>query len=141
MARKAFVVTDAMRKRVQSLAGVGVRQEDICAIIGCRDPKTLRKHFRDDLDRGMAEANVEIAGSLFAKAKDGNVLAQIFWLKTKAGWRECKEPENPVPGTNPDPKPVAVVILPDNRRNPERVDQMRKAQEKYFGKNWPKLPR
>ena len=47
MARKAFVVTDAMRKRVQSLAGVGVRQEDICAIIGCRDPKTLRKHFRD----------------------------------------------------------------------------------------------
>jgi len=53
MARKAFVVTDAMRKRVQSLAGVGVRQEDICAIIGCRDPKTLRKHFRDELDRGL----------------------------------------------------------------------------------------
>jgi hypothetical protein len=118
MARKAFVVTDAMRGQVRSLAGVGVRQEDIATIIGC-DPKTLRKHFRDELDRGMAEANAEIAGCLFDAAKKGNVAAQIFWLKTRAHWRENRAPEHPIPGTDAEPEPATVVILPDNGRDPE----------------------
>jgi len=60
MARKAFVVTDAMRERVRYLAGVGVRQDDIAKITGCA-PKTLRKRFRDELDRGVAEANASVA--------------------------------------------------------------------------------
>ena len=70
MARKPFVVTDAMRERVRSLAGLGVPQVDIARIIR-GDPKTLRKHFRDELDRGVAEANAVIAGSLFTAAKGG----------------------------------------------------------------------
>ena len=56
MARKAFVADEAMRERVRYLAGVGVPQDDIARIVGCA-PKTLRKRFRDDLDRGIAEAN------------------------------------------------------------------------------------
>ena len=56
MARKPFIVTDAMRERVRSLAGLGVPQVDIARIIR-GDPKTLRKHFRDELDRGVAEAS------------------------------------------------------------------------------------
>ena len=55
MARKAFAVNDAMRERVRYLAGVGVPQDDIAKIIGCA-AKTLRKRFRDDLDRGVTEA-------------------------------------------------------------------------------------
>ncbi len=47
MARKAFVVTDAMREKVRYLAGVGVRQDDIAKIVGCA-PKTLRKRLRED---------------------------------------------------------------------------------------------
>ena len=77
MARPAFVVNDAMRERVRYLAGLGVRQEDIAKIIGCA-PKTLRKRFRDELDRGVAEANATVANSLFAAAKGGNVTAQIL---------------------------------------------------------------
>jgi hypothetical protein len=133
MARKAFVVTDAMRGQVRSLAGVGVRQEDIATIIGC-DPKTLRKHFRDELDRGMAEANAEIAGCLFDAAKKGNVAAQIFWLKTRAHWRENRAPEHPIPGTDAEPEPATVIILPDNGRDPEFTQELRKAQEKYYAR-------
>jgi hypothetical protein len=44
MARKPFVVTDAVRERVRTLAGLGVPQVDIARIIR-GDPKTLRKHF------------------------------------------------------------------------------------------------
>jgi hypothetical protein len=56
MARRAFVVDDMVREKVRHLAGVGVRQDDIARIIGCA-PKMLRKQCRDDLDRGVAEAN------------------------------------------------------------------------------------
>ena len=87
MPRKPFVVNETVREKVRHLAGVGVRQDDIARIIGCA-PKTLRKRCRDDLDRGVAEANAVISGSLFANAKAGNVVAQIFWLKTRAQWRE-----------------------------------------------------
>jgi hypothetical protein len=137
MARKAFVVTDAMHERVRSF--VGVRQEDIATIIGC-DPKTLRKHFRDELDRGMAVANAEIVGCLFGAAKGGNIAAQIFWLKTKAHWRECKEPKNPIPGTDGE-APSQVVLLPDNNRDPELTEELRKAQEKYFARKQRRQPR
>jgi hypothetical protein len=136
MARRAFLPTDVTRKKVRSLAARGARHEDIAAIIGC-DAKTLRKHFRDELDRGMAEANAEIAGCLFDEAKGGNVTAQIFWLKTRAHWHERKEPEEPTPGT--DTKSTGqVVLLPDNNRDPELTEELRKTQEKYFAKKRPR---
>ena len=48
MSRKAFVATDAMREMVRKLASRGVPQDDIAKIVDCA-PKTLRKHFRDEL--------------------------------------------------------------------------------------------
>jgi hypothetical protein len=65
------VVSDAAREKVRYLAGLGVPQDDIARIIGCA-PKTLRKRLRDELDRGVAEANATISGYLFAAAKAGN---------------------------------------------------------------------
>jgi hypothetical protein len=133
MARTAFVVNDAMRERVRYLAGVGVRQEDIAKIIGCA-PKTLRKRLRDELDRGVAEANATIAGSLFAKAKGGDTPAQIFWLKTRAHWREKTAPDDPVPGSDAEANSPVVLVLPDNSRDPELTQVLRDAQEKYFAR-------
>jgi hypothetical protein len=127
MARKTFLVTDAMRERVRRLAGVGVPQEDIANIIGC-DAKTLRKHLRGELDRGAAEADAAVASYLFANAKGGNVAAQIFWLK-RARWRRRRAPEDPVPGAA-----ATVIIMPDNGRDPEVTAERRKAQEKYFAR-------
>src|SRR5271154_1697883 len=94
MARRVFVVDDAVGEKVRHLAGVGVRQDDIAKIIGCA-PKTLRKRFRDELDRGVAEANAQVSGYLFAAAKAGNIAAIIFWLKTRANWRERTTPDHP----------------------------------------------
>jgi hypothetical protein len=48
----------------------------------------MRKHYRDELDLGETEANAQVAGFLFNSAKSGNVTAQIFWLKTRARWRQ-----------------------------------------------------
>jgi hypothetical protein len=85
-----------MREKVFSLARVGTTQDDIARIIDC-DPKTLRRYFPDQLDRGMAEATAEIGGFLFASAKAGNVAAQIFRMKAKARWREREASKDSTP--------------------------------------------
>jgi len=83
-----FEPTAEQRRLARGMSGLGLPQEQIAMLLEI-DPKTLRKHFRDDLDRGMAEANVKIAQSLFNMATTGgSVAAAIFWLKARAGWRE-----------------------------------------------------
>ena len=110
---------------------VSLPQDDIAKIIGCA-PKTLRKRFRDDLDRGVAEANATMCGFLFAAAKAGNIAAIIFWLKTRAHWWERKPPEVPASGDGEANAPV-VLVLPDNSRDPGLTEALRAAQERYFG--------
>jgi hypothetical protein len=131
-------VNDAMHERVRYLAGVGVRQDDIAKIIGCA-PKTLRKRFRDELDRGVAEANATVCGYLFAAAKAGNISAIIFWLKTRAQWREGPARGDPLSDPDTQATSEVVLVLPDNSRDPELTQVLRDAQEKYFAKR-PPLP-
>jgi hypothetical protein len=86
-----FTPTDEQRRTVRALSGYGVPQEGIAIHIGI-DAKTLRKYFRDDLDRGSVEATAKVAQSLFHLATiDKNVAAAIFWMKARAGWREKQE--------------------------------------------------
>ncbi|NOT39101.1 MAG: hypothetical protein HOP13_01265 [Alphaproteobacteria bacterium] len=75
---------------MRQLAIVGLPQDDIAKLARC-SPKTLRKHFRRELDEGGAEANALVAGFLFQAAKAGNVAAQIFWLKTRSRWQPPAE--------------------------------------------------
>ena len=138
MARQAFVVNDATRERVRYLAGVGVRQDDIAKIIGCA-AKTLRKRFRDELDRGVAEANATVCGYLFAAAKAGNIPAIIFWLKTRAQWREGPMRGDLLPDPDPEAMSEVVLVLPDNSRDPELTQVLRDAQDNYFARR-PALP-
>ena len=116
-----------MRERVRYLAGVGVRQDDIAKIIGCA-AKTLRKRFRDELDRGIAEANATVCGYLFAAAKAGNIPAIIFWLKTRAQWREGPARGDPLPGPDTEAMSEVVLVLPDNSRDPALTQVLRDAQ-------------
>jgi ParB-like chromosome segregation protein Spo0J len=131
MARPAFVVDEALRAKVADLAGLGVTQDDIAKIVGCA-PKTLRKRCRDELDRGVAEANATIAGSLYAAAKAGNIAAMIFWLKTRAHWREGPPDGVPVAAADAGSSSEVVLVLPDNNRDPELTQILQDAQEKYF---------
>ena len=103
---------------MRHLAGLGVPQDDIARIVEC-SPKTLRKRCHDDLDGGAAEANAIVSGSLFDAAKGGNVVAQIFWLKTRAQWRERAVPDGRAADGDTDAN--SPVVLRDNRRDPELV--------------------
>jgi len=133
MARKAFVVNQTVREKVRHLAGVGVRQDDIAKIIGCA-PKTLRKRCREDLDRGVAEANAMVSGCLFASAKGGNVTAQIFWLKSRAHWHEKTVAEDPVARVDGEPDSQVVLVLPDNHPDPELMQALQSAEQDALDK-------
>ena len=93
MSRKPHSPTDATRQTVQLHATVGTDQETIARVLDI-DPKTLRKHYRDELDISRAKANATVGGALFNKAKSGDTAAMIFWMKTQAGWKETTVTEN-----------------------------------------------
>lgn len=85
--------TPELRHIVQIHATIGTPQDDIAKVLGI-DPKTLRLHYRDELDLASAKANAVIGGALFNKAKAGDTTAMIFWMKTRAGWRETSVTEH-----------------------------------------------
>ena len=87
MGRPAFEPTDEQRKLVRDLSAYGIPQEDIARFLGIHH-NTLRKHFRDELDKAEIEANSKVAASLFNAAINGNMTAAIFWAKTRMRWKE-----------------------------------------------------
>ena len=87
MGRRAHKPDPAQCRRAEAMAAYSIPEIDIAPVLGI-DPKTLRKHYRDELDLGETKANAQVAGFLFNSARSGNVTAQIFWLKTRARWRE-----------------------------------------------------
>ncbi len=93
MGRPAHRPDATSRRQVEAMTAYGVPELNIASVIGI-DPKTLRKHYRHELDNGQVKATAKVAESLFRKAtSDGpqSVTAAIFWLKTKGGWRETPQ--------------------------------------------------
>ena len=84
--------TDETRARVEQLAAAGTRNEDIALYLGITRP-TLDKYYKEELKIGTIKANAVIANTLYQQAKEGNTTAAIFWLKTRAGWRETQKVE------------------------------------------------
>lgn len=96
MARPAHAPDPTQRRQVEALAGYRIPEPEIAGLVGI-DPKTLRKHYRSELDHGHTKANARVAENLFKKATgEGReaVIAAIFWLKARAGWREVQRHEH-----------------------------------------------
>ena len=87
--RPPYQPTDHSKVQVKTLAAVGIRHEDIASKMGII-ADTLTKYYRQELDEGRIDANAQIGKSLYEQAKAGNTTAMIFWLKTRAGWKETQ---------------------------------------------------
>ena len=90
MGRRAHKPDPASQRQVEAMAGYGIPEADIACVLDI-DPKTLRKHYRSELDKGHIKSTAKVAENLYRKATgEGReaVVAAIFWLKTRAGWRE-----------------------------------------------------
>lgn len=80
------------RDLVANASGIGLPQEQIATLVGI-DDKTLRLHYRKELDEGKAKAHMAVAGTLFEKAMSGDTSAMIWWSKTQLKWSETIKTE------------------------------------------------
>ena len=101
--RPPFEPSEENRRTVKTLAGLGMPHEHIAPKLGI-SPKTLRKHFREELNTGTADANAQVAQSLYKKALNGDVVAAIFWMKCRAKWSD-----RPASEARSDPPPPFIV--------------------------------
>jgi hypothetical protein len=85
--------TKDSKEQVKRLSALGCPHEDIATRLKI-SADTLVKYYQDELDEGRIDANAVIAGTLFSQAKKGNTAAAIFWLKTRARWKETQVNEH-----------------------------------------------
>ena len=105
--RPPHLPTADTRIKVYTLSTVGTRHEDIASVLSISHD-TLVKYYKEELDKGRIEANASVAETLFKQAKEGNTTAMIFWLKSRAKWKESTQHE--VSG-NADGTPIEVKIV------------------------------
>lgn len=68
---------------------------DMAAKVMDMSEKSFRTHYKDVTEKTMAMKNAEIAGVAYRLAKSGeNDRMTIFWLKTRAGWKETSALEH-----------------------------------------------
>ena len=85
--------TEDFRKQVQEASGLGLPQDQICALVGISDV-TLRKHYESELGMGKAKASAAVAKTLFNKATVGqDTTAMIWWTKAQMRWSETVRQE------------------------------------------------
>ncbi len=87
MANISHKPDEKTRAEVLALTGFGTSQADISTYLGIKE-KTLRKYYKEELETGTLRANSTIARALYKKAVGGDTTSMIFWLKTRAKWRE-----------------------------------------------------
>lgn len=111
MSRTAWKPTQEQRLAVSIMAACGMPQPSMCAQVINQQTgkpvseKTLRAKFKQELADGREKANALMAQSLFKKGTGtgtGAVAAAIFWLKTRAGWREAPQ-QHEISGPNGGP--------------------------------------
>ena len=92
MARPRIDINTA---EVARLASLGLNQAKIARALGI-STDTLERRKQDDeavrlaLDQGRATGEAEVAEALKKQALNGNVRAQIFYLRCRADWSEAQ---------------------------------------------------
>lgn len=134
---------DTDRRQVKTMVGYGIPLKDIAGVFKI-DTRTLKRHFKSEIETGKTHANSQVAQALFKNAvgtplevKDaegkvierheraGNTVAQIFWLKAQAGWSDQpKDPSKPLMQENAK---VSFYIPANGREKPEKLtDEQRR---------------
>ena len=87
MAMPMHEPTDEQRHIVEVLVAGGTPKTTIAKALGI-GMKTLQRHYTEELNSGLESANAKVVRRLFRLIEQGSTPATIFWLKTRAGWKE-----------------------------------------------------
>lgn len=111
---------DVTRQTVLMHVAVGTTTQDIARLLGV-SLRTLKRHYREELNFGKAKANASVAGKLFNRAMNGDTTAQIFWMKASAGWSDKQQVQfSSEDGTTPVNK-VEIEVIGDDAKKPKQI--------------------
>lgn len=114
-----YVATDKDRLTVKVMIAGGIEQSAIAAVLGIT-PKTLRKHFRHEIDAGAPEMFGRVVASLFSMATTGKNVHAAKWItQARMGWRE----HIVVDDGKPADQPMRVIVELVGEAAPPRVEQ------------------
>lgn len=91
-------ITDEQIAQVEKLASV-LNTAQLADFLGMCENTFLQRRKEDPrideaYKKGKADAMAKVGASLLKQALAGNTTAQIFYLKTQAGWRDKVEVEH-----------------------------------------------
>lgn len=81
----AHIPTEQTRFKVASLICNGFTQADAAQYLDI-DETTLRRHYREELDKAKKDKTMALGSLLYQRALEGDAKAQEFWLKCQGGW-------------------------------------------------------
>jgi hypothetical protein len=119
-----FVPTAAQRRTVELLLIAGYTQPDICAVLFNPETnkpisgKTFRAAFAQEIRLAHAQAVSDILGTVIRTAKGKGpqaLIAAMFFLKTRAGFREVSRHE--IAGDRANP------LMVEHAANPEAAQR------------------
>lgn len=92
---KPWEPTAEQLAKIRLYAGLGSTQEQIATMVG----KSVDSLWRNEAayeawQQGQAETIAKVAGTLVKKALAGDTASAIFYLKTRAGWKETERHEH-----------------------------------------------
>jgi hypothetical protein len=93
----AFVPTVEQKQLVRLLAGFGIPPLRITRVIKNVHTgrpigvPTLERCFQDELECGAVEMDSVACGMLAKKVREGNLVAIIWYMKNRMGWRDVSE--------------------------------------------------
>jgi hypothetical protein len=107
------------RDRVEALAAYGTPHPEIARLLRI-DLDDLRKDYGEEFATGRTKTNSRVAEALYRTAIAGGregVIAAIFWLKARAGWKETSVHElAAAEGSGPGKEIRIVFVEPDMTR-------------------------
>jgi DNA-binding CsgD family transcriptional regulator len=94
--------SDDERKLVGALVSFGIAYADIASLLGV-GVTTIKVQFREELANGLTRANASVATALYRNATTNqSVRAQMFWLRSRAGWVDDRRTEESLPPSGPE---------------------------------------
>lgn len=113
-------------ERAEYLAGQGLSKKQIAYCLGIGESTLYEKQkkdpeFMEALKRGQAKGLETVTNALFESAKDGNVTAQIFYLKNRdpEAWKDRRQNEH----SGLDGKPIEFNLPVQYVESPEAVEE------------------
>lgn len=82
-----YIPTDKDRATVEVMVAGGIEQREIWTLLGIKE-RTLRKHYRDEIDTGFSKINRIVLRAHLKKIQEGDFRAIEWWEKARMNWSE-----------------------------------------------------